>query len=302
MTALSGQNAVFLNKQKWAPFSNLLVGKLKLRRILGPQIYKIQVTSPFLEVSTFWLTGGSNFQGQGYEVPYGQSSGKTLPPNVGCTVVKQPAPPNTVFTDVFIVTTFSGVRLIFRFSPTEAFPPTVEIDPGSEEFTGSIFVLGPQPSSDQNLQSINSNYPRTVREYSLAFDTATVNAGIPLPLRRVIGDQTWFIGISIAGIISEGGIIALKYGDSGTYVGIQTSVGQPSLYLAEGVNVNPLPSATQQLSIKYPRTFRWIATTNVFDIWIDPENDYPPTIRSVGPLMAPGSSLVIKIQKVLFHY
>ena len=301
MTSLSGQNAVFLNKQKWS-LDGDLVGKLKLRRILGPQIYKLQATTPFQEIATFWLTGGTNFQGQGYEVPYSQGSGKILPASVGCTVEKQSTPSNTVFTDVFLVSTLSGIKLIFRFSPTEVFPPTVEIEPSSENFTGSLFVMAPQPGSDQNLQSISSNYPRTVQQFPSVFDAVDINSGIPFPLKRVIGEQMWFLGIAIGGVILEGGIIALKYGDSGTYVGIQTSVGQPSVYFTEGVNVVPLPPLTPQLAIKFPRTFRWTATNNMFDIWIDPENNYPPTIRSVGPLMAPGSSLIVKIQRVMFHF
>lgn len=301
MTALSGQNAVFLNKQKWS-LDGDLVGTLRLRRILGPQVYKFEATTPFQEVVTFWLTGGSNFQGQGYSVPYSQGSGKILPPPAGCTVEKQLTPPNTVFTDVFLVSTLSGIKLIFRFSPTEVFPPTVEIDPSSENFTGSLFVMAPQPGSDQNLQSINSNYPRTVQEFPFVFDAVDINTGVPFPLRRVIGEQMWFLGIAIGGVVLEGGIIALKYGDSGTYVGIQTSVGQPSVYFTESANVVPLPSVTPQLAIKYPRTFRWTTLNNIFDIWIDPENNYPPTIRSVGPLMAPGSSLIVKIQRVMFHF
>lgn len=295
---LQGQSAVFLNKQKWIIPDSAQLGVKSLRRIIGPQIYKISLATPVPEIATFWLTGGTNFQGKNLEVPYNQANGKILPRNIGCTVVKIAPPPNTCYTDVFRVTTISLVILIFRFSPVQNFPPTVELDPASESFTGELSVLSPQPASDQNPLSTNGHYTRSVREFPFTFSKATMDTSIPQPLRRIIGDQTWFLGIVEDGIVREGGIIAVNYGDSNNYIGIVTSTGLPRVHFTDGITVVPLPIVNN--SVKYPRVFRWTAASNIFDIWIDPD-DYAPTIRSVGPLLPLNSSLVVKIQKIYFN-
>lgn len=294
---LQGQSAVFLNNQKWNIPDSTQLGVKSLRRIIGPQIYKISLATPVPEIATFWLTGGTNFQGKNLEVPYSQATGKLLPPNVGCTVIKLAPPPNTCYTDVFRVIT-GVITLIFRFSPVQNFPPTVELDPVSENFSGDISVLSPQPASDQNLLSTNGHYTRSVREFTFNFSKAVMDTTIPQPLKRIIGDQTWFLGIIEDGIVREGGIMALNYGDSNTYIGIITSVGLPRVHFTNGLNVVPLPITTN--AVKYPRVFRWTAVSNIFDIWIDPD-DHSPTIRSVGPLLPLNSSLVVKIQKIYFN-
>jgi len=291
---IQGQRAVQYNHFKWN-FSDA-DPPLTLNRTIGPQQYMITTAT---EVATFWLDGGVNALYTGFGVKYGQS--RLLPPNGGCSVFRVPPPVNStsVYTDIFQLVTSQGVILVFRFSPIQVLPAKVEVGAGSEDFTATIFLITPQHGSDQNPRSEAGHYSEAVNEYVFPLSSGQLNVGVPIPLMRLVGEQTWFIGVSNGGVYKEGGVLILKYGDSGTYIGMIVATGNAVISFTEGLNIVQLPVPVNS-GLEYAKTFRLTTTSYSFDIWIHP-TDHDVTIRSVGPIVAGADMLVIKMQKVMFR-
>lgn len=278
-----------------------LVSGKELRRIIGLQLYKITNISG-REVSTFWLTGGTNFYARGYEAPYKKSP--LAPSPSGCIVTSVDPVPDSVFTNVFRVRTVLGLNLIFRFSPTEAFPPTVEIDPASATpFTIEISVLSVVPGAGQNLQSINGNYNRGVETFDYQLDAVDINSYIPIPLRRVVGFQIWGVELFNGTRWEEGGTFTISYGDreEGGYPGLCSPNSVAKILSTDGLNVARLP-VPQNSGIEYARTFRitLIPSGRAFDFWYNTVT-YAPTIRSQGLPLPPGYGLRVRIQIINFN-
>lgn len=296
MQSILGQSEVNIQNQKWTFLD--ADPPLSLRRIIGPQAYMITALG---ETSTFWITGGINFFGPGYEVPYQQSS--ILPPAVSCSVLQIPGVPKSVFKDVFQVTTTLGAILVFRFSPTQAFPPTVEVGGGSSLFGSlTISVLAINPANDQNTRSSNGYYPRFVESTEFSFSAVQVNPTIPIPLRRVIGVQLWNFEITSGGTTTNGGRFIVTYGnkrDTQGFIGTISALAVARILFIDGpISIIAQPLAPNS-GIQYDLTYRLTLALTAFDLWFSPES-YPPTVRLVGPPLV-GTSLVIRIQKVNFN-
>ena len=296
-----GEHNVGLVSQQWALTEASPV--TKLRRLIGPQCFTLAITAPVSEISTFWLTGGVNLSGPNYEVPYQKSS--AVPTEVGCTLITVDPVPGSVFKNVFQFTNFTGVVLNFRFSPSQAFPPTVEVDVTSVPFIGVLSMLAILPAGAQNLVSTFGNFSRKVIRDNIIFPAATVNASIPLPLRRVIGIQIWNVEIADANTSIEGGKFIVNYGDRrnpGGYIGTISPLANARILYQKGITIIPFTPTTTPSSLEFERTFRLsmpVSGRN-FDIWFDPKS-FAPTIRLTGAPMLGGTDLLVRIQQVGFN-
>jgi len=296
-----GEHNVGIVAQRW----NLTEGSpvTKLRRIIGPQGFTLTTTFPSNEISTFWLTGGVNLSGPGYEVPYQKSS--AVPTEIGCTIINIDPEPNSVFKNVFQFTNFAGVVLNFRFSPSQAFPPTVEVDTTSVAFTGVLSMIAILPAGAQNLVSTFGNYSRNVIRDNLIFPAAIVNTSIPLPLRRVIGVQIWNVEITDDNTSIEGGKFIVNYGDRrnpGGYIGTISPLANARILYQEGITIIPFNPTNTPPGLEFERTFRLTVPVSGrnFDIWFDPKS-HAPTIRLTGAPMTGGTHLFVRIQQVGFN-
>lgn len=302
---VGGVANVTISAQKWT-IGSFSSSTAELRRIIGPQMYSIKtvkVSIPLLnEISTFWLTGGTNFYARGSEVPYQQSS--LVPTPSSCTVVSIAPKPNSVYTNVFQVTTVLGVILIFRFSPTQGLPPIVEIDPGSPSpITIDLSVMSITPDQDQNLVSVNGHYSRKIERFNYSLPAAMVNAYVPIPLRRIIGVQIWNVELFDGTRSVEGGKFVMTYGNksnAGGYIGMISPNAVARIPFTDGLTVTPLPVTST--SLEFPRTFRVTLTPSgtSYDFWFDPET-YAPTVMLAGPPLTAGTSLLVKIQRIIFN-
>lgn len=276
---------------------------IECRRILGPQCFTLITTSPDNEVSTFWITGGVNRIGPGFEVPYQQSS--TIPAPVSCIVIGVDPEEKSTYKNVFKVTTTLGVILIFRFSPSGVFKPIVEVDSFSVDFSATLTQIALEPAKDQNLVSFNGHYPRTIERKNVAFAATAVNTALPLGLFRTVGLQLWNVEISDGVTSIEGGKILLDYGNRrnpGGYIGTISPLATPRILYQLGVTVTPVLPTSAPGSQQFERTFRItmpISGRN-FDIWLDPLSRNP-TIRLTGAAIPGGQFLVVRIQTEMYH-
>lgn len=298
---LSGNSEVSSIFRKWTFTDVDLASKNELMRIVGLQVFKITNTTSS-EVSFFWLTGGTNFYAKGYEIPY--QLAPSAPPPSGCTVSGIPPEPNSVFTNAFRFTSSQGVILIFRFSPTENFFPTVEIGPGSAApFTIQISLLSIIPTAGQDLRSINGHYNRSVESFDHLLPATDINTQAPIPLKRAIGFQLWTLEVFNGLLWEEGGFFMMSYGyrDEGRgYPGLSSQNSVARIFGSDGLIITPL-AVPQPSGREVPRTFRaTLPSGKIFDLWYEPVVK-SPTITLQSPLLPLGYVVRVRIQIIKFN-